>query len=342
MTWVTRCISLLSDVRHTQRPELLAEALESASELRQIISASAHLDELAKQSHLVSIDATAAELWFRKRDFEELLPVISEVFAKTVLSPTCNLQLDGLPSLAAECLEKALELYPSADTEAHVRTSTPDAFKSHINPVIRLVTLFIDDHGDRFLAAWEQDRDGLGDAFLQEFFDATGLEQFEMVRDARSLMITVAEIDIFEAQGKVHRVEASLNGANLLAQKINSQAAAFVCERSGQIKMRCGHLNFAREELSRAFTLFADQDPDRRRECAVLLAFCNYFQVCRVKYRVEDDVEANLSEDEKMKLQELAAALRRADAAGFAALLQEDCFLLGSFLRELLTSVSKS
>lgn len=86
---------------------------------------------------------------------------------------------------------KALELYPSADTEAHVRclrylavnhalrgttrassASTPDAFKSHINPVVRLVTLYIDDHGDRFLAAWEQGRAELGDPFLQEFFDA--------------------------------------------------------------------------------------------------------------------------------------------------------------------------
>lgn len=104
--------------------------------------------------------------------------------------------------------------------------------------------------------------------------------------------------------------------------------------------MRRGHLNYAREELSRAFTLFADRDLDRQRECAILLAFCNYFQVFRVKYRLDNDVEACLNEDEKKKLHEFAAALRRADTAGFAALLQDDGFQLGAFMRDLLASVS--
>lgn len=48
----------------------------------------------------------------------------------------------------------------------------PDAFKPGNDAVVRLVTLYIDDHGDRFLDAWKQARDDLADAFLQEFFDA--------------------------------------------------------------------------------------------------------------------------------------------------------------------------
>lgn len=37
---MARCIALLSDVQHTQRPELLAEALENAATLRKMISVS--------------------------------------------------------------------------------------------------------------------------------------------------------------------------------------------------------------------------------------------------------------------------------------------------------------
>ncbi|KAH7697053.1 hypothetical protein AAVH_35866, partial [Aphelenchoides avenae] len=38
MTWMVRCITLLSDVWHTQRPEILAAALETAATLRNMIS----------------------------------------------------------------------------------------------------------------------------------------------------------------------------------------------------------------------------------------------------------------------------------------------------------------
>ncbi|KAH7718650.1 COP9 signalosome complex subunit 2-like isoform 2 [Aphelenchoides avenae] len=213
MTWMARCITLLSDGRHAQCPELLAEALESASTLRNIVSHATHLDDATQQFHLLSVEAITAELRFRRRDFEEVhaiyLPqrlkssssnpravaAIYEIFAKVLLSPFSSLKLDRSDPdphfLATSCLEKALKLYPSTDAQAHIRCwryltvnrtlggttassnlAIPDAFKPEIDAVIRLLTLYIDDHGDQFLAAWEEARDQLADPFLQEFFDA--------------------------------------------------------------------------------------------------------------------------------------------------------------------------
>lgn len=106
--------------------------------------------------------------------------------------------------------------------------------------------------------------------------------------------------------------------------------------------MRRGHLNYAREQLSRAFTLFADVNQDRRRECAILLAFCNYFQVCRVKHRLEEDVVAFLGQEECAELKALADALRRADAQRFAQLLQNVHLRFGDFMHDLLATVSAS
>ncbi|KAH7712369.1 hypothetical protein AAVH_20278 [Aphelenchoides avenae] len=174
----------------------------------------------------------------------------------------------------------------------------------------------------------------------------------EAVRDTRSLMICAAEIETSAAEGRRYSEEvmSEIFGneywtsrsvhAYRLAQKINSQAAAIVCQLFGENETRSGRLNFAREQLSRAFTLYAGGDQDRRRECAVLLAFCNYFQVCRVKYRIEDDVEAFLGPEQCEELKELADALRKADAQRFAQLLQNAHLRFGNFMQDLLATLS--
>ncbi|KAH7718643.1 COP9 signalosome complex subunit 2 [Aphelenchoides avenae] len=424
MTWMVRCITLLSDVRHTQRPEILAEALENATTLRKMISDEAHVDDATRQSHLLSIDAITAELWYRRQEFEEVyfiyrqlsersrnsnpeaVAAIYETFAKVLLSPSMNLNLDGtlmdLHSLASYCLKEALGLYPSTDTQAHIRcwqyltvnqtlsgTSTssklamPDAFKPEIVAVARLAELYTNDHGDQFLVAWEQARAELSDTFLQNFFDEcaeavrafrdallkwrhlfkagsyrecygalsrvrfddmVAKEKNRPIRDTRLLAICAAQIETFKAEGRQYSAEASLQNCTAeaypRAQKVNSQAAAFVCQLAGQNEMRRGRLNFARQQLSRAFPLYADGDQGRRRECATLLAFCNYFQVCRVKSRVEDDVVAFLGPEECEKMQELADALCRADAQGFAQLLTNRDLRLSKFMHDLLTMLS--
>ncbi|KAH7678277.1 hypothetical protein AAVH_41824, partial [Aphelenchoides avenae] len=175
-TWMARCIALLSDVQHTQRPELLAEALENAATLRKMISEAAHLDDATRQSHMLSIDAITAELRFRRHEFVAVhlmfdekrreaswnpgaVAAIYETFVKVLLSPSCPLNLYRWDphTLTAERLERAIELYPSTDTQAHIRcwryltviqtlggTSTssklamPDTFKPEVDAVSRL------------------------------------------------------------------------------------------------------------------------------------------------------------------------------------------------------------
>ncbi|KAH7718644.1 hypothetical protein AAVH_13871 [Aphelenchoides avenae] len=340
--------------------------------------------------------------------------LIAEIFAKVLLSHSSKpipaswtILLGSTRSdphlVTAECLEKALELYPTTDGLAHIRclwylavnralggTSTSsklltksDAFKPEIDAVARLVGFYINDHGDQFLAAWEQARNMLADPFLQDFFDACAdavrvfrdalqewrhlfdaglyseshrplfllkrdamitMEKYAVVRDARLLMICAAQIETFSAEGMQYREEAMFGcgkvGAYEMAQKIDSQAAAIVCQLYGENEMHRGHLSYAREQLSRAFTLYTVGDLDRRRECAVLLAFCNYFQVCRVKYRVEDDVLASLTQAQCEELKELADALRRADAQRFTQLLQNGDLRLCNFMHDLLTTLS--
>ncbi|KAH7712370.1 hypothetical protein AAVH_20279 [Aphelenchoides avenae] len=300
---------------------------------------------------------------------------IDEIFAKVLLSPSSNLSLDEPHSdtltLAGYCLEEAIKIYPRTDTQAHIRCwryltviqalsgqpyssklVIPDASKPDVDAVARIAALYIDDHGELFLAAWEQARAGLVDAFLQDFFDATTMEKYAAVRNTRLLIICAAEIETFSADGKQYSDEVmpeisvdqcrSSRGADAyqLAQKINSRAAAVVCQLFGQNEMRRGRLNFARQQLTRAFTLYAGGDRDRRRECAMLLAFSNYFQVCRVKARIEDDVVAFLSQEECLQLKGLAVALRRADAQGFASLLRTSHLRLGKFMRGLLVRMS--
>ncbi|KAH7712372.1 hypothetical protein AAVH_20281 [Aphelenchoides avenae] len=392
MTWMARCIALLSHVQHTQDPELLAAALESASTLRNMISDAAYLDDTTRQSHLLSIDAITAEFRFRRQEFVDVYVVyqqlkgkppsnnpgavaaIHEIFAKVLLSPSSKPILTHctiLPGrtrtdphlVTAECLEKALELHPSTDTQAHIRCwrylavnkalngttassklAMPDVFKPDVDVVVRLVALYIEDHGDQFLAAWEQARDELADAFLQEFFDPITMERYAVVRDARLLMICAAQIETFSAEGMQYREEASFGcgkvGAYEMAQKIDSQAAAIVCQLYGENEIRRGHLSYAREQLSRAFTLHAGGNQDRRRECAVLLAFANYFQVCRVKYRIEDDAVAFLGPEECEKLKELADALRKGDSQGYAHLLQNSNLRLSDFMHDVLATLS--
>ncbi|KAH7712373.1 COP9 signalosome complex subunit 2 [Aphelenchoides avenae] len=417
MTWMARCIALLSSVRHAQSPELLEEALESASELLRIISNATHLDDVTRQSHLLmlmeSVEAVTLQLRFRRRDFEAAsstyrqlakkspttnpgaFAAVYEIFAKVLLSPSCQSELElnsDTHVVAADCLDKAIKLHASTDAQAHIRclrylavnralsgTSTssnlamPDAFKSEVGAVVRLAALYIDDHGDRFLAAWEQARAELADPFLQEFFDACAeavrvfrdallewrhlfeaglysechaslrnllsdgmitLEKHTAVRDTRLLMIYAAEMETFSEQGRKASFVGRSQDAYRLAQKIDSRAAAIVCQLAGQHEIDRGYLNFARQQLSRAFTLFADGDQDRRRECAVLLAFCNYFQVCRVKYRIEDDVEAFLGPQECEELKELADALRRAE------LLRNVHLRFGNFMHDFLVPLS--
>ncbi|KAH7719326.1 hypothetical protein AAVH_13183 [Aphelenchoides avenae] len=422
-TWMTRCITLLSDVRHTQRPEILAEALETTATLQNIIRDAPHLDAMTRHSRLLSIDAITAEIRFRRQEFEEVysmykqlkgqspsanpgaVAAIYEIFAKVLLLHSSSLKLGQLHwnplSLTDYCLGKALKLYPRTDTQAHIRcwrylavnqalrgksTSSnmamPEAFKPEGDAVVRLAALYTNDHGDLFLAALEQARTGLADPFLQEFFDACAeavrtfrndlqewrhlfeagsyrecylslrrlagdprrrtsdnmvtMEMYAAVRDTRTLIICAAEIETFHAEGRQYTNRAS--SMVRLAQTINSRAAAFVCQFFGQDEMRSGRLNAARKQLSRAFVLYADGDQDRRRECAVLLAFCNFFQVYRVKYRIEGDIVAFLGQEQCEKLKELADAFRRADAQGFAQLLKNSDLRLSKFMQDLLAT----
>ncbi|KAH7712389.1 hypothetical protein AAVH_20298 [Aphelenchoides avenae] len=251
----------------------------------------------------------------------------------------------------------------------------PDILKPEVDAVVRLVALYIDDHDDQFLAAWEQARAELADAFLQEFFDACA-EAVRTFRNDLQEWRSLFEAGSYrESYLPLRRLDEDLTrrtSDNMISMEkyaaVRDTRTLIICAaeietfraEGREYTVRASSMDRSEDAYRLAQTINSQAAATNSSEsikCAEAirtsldissqgLSRCTPAGtrsdegMCRAKARIEDDVMASLSQKECDWLKNLANALRMADAHGFTQLLQNDDLRLGNFMHDFLITLS--